>query len=369
MLRLGRRVWDGGFSCAESCVAEENLFWSIGLLMSFAVLNPRGSDPDQIFLDRAGVPNDVVHPPVNYHGFAACTAGGFYRKDQSIPEETKRVMLLLRSDLKDSRNALNELRRAGKTVFVALKEAGAFQVAETLRRAGPLRIFQEICQRADGAIATTPDLVSLFNGAGARTVEFLPTPYPIEDFRWDFSLPVEERRGIFVGTREFSTPSRNHLAALLAIRPLAEAMQEPVTVFNGDGWRGRGMLDRLRFPEGLLRVIEGRLPYAGYLRLMARHRLVWQLDASAVPGQVAGDALLCRVPCVGGNGTTERLVFPDLCGHGRTCEELFDLAARLLDHPHDVQSVMERTMEIAGQTISFTAIEKRLESLYGRYGR
>jgi hypothetical protein len=30
---------------------------------------------------------------------------------------------------------------------------------------------------------------------------------------------------------------------------------------------------------------------------------------------------------------------------------------------------MERTMEIAGQTISFTAIEKRLESLYGRYGR
>ena len=341
----------------------------LGALMSFAVLNPRGSDPDQIFLDRAGVPNDAVHPPVNYHAFAACTAGGFYRKDQSIPEETKRVMLLLRSDLKDSRNALNELRRAGKTVFVALKEAGAFQVAETLRRAGPLRIFQEICERADGAIATTPDLVALFNGAGARAVEFLPTPYPIEDFRWDFSLPVEERRGIFVGTREFATPSRNHLAALLAIRPLAEAMQEPVTVFNGDGWRGRGTLDRLRFPEGLLRVIEGRLPYAGYLRLMARHRLVWQLDASAVPGQVAGDALLCRVPCVGGNGTTERLVFPDLCGHGRTCEELFDLAARLLDHPHDVQSVMERTMEIAGQTISFTAIEKRLESLYGRYGR
>ena len=108
-----------------------------------------------------------------------------------------------------------------------------------------------------------------------------------------------------------------------------------MTVFNVDGWRGRRMLARLGYITGLLRVIEGRKPYPRYLRLVAKHKLVWQLDASAVPGQVAGDALLCRVPCVGGNGTTERLVFPDLCGHGRTTEQLFDIAARLLEHPHD----------------------------------
>ena len=188
----------------------------------------------------------------------------------------------------------------------------------------------------------------------------------MDDPRWDFSTPIEERRGIFVGTREFATPSRNHLTALLAIRQIAEPMQEPVTVFNGDGWRGRRMLARLPFADGLLRVIEHRLPYPQYLRLMARHRLVWQLDASAVPGQVAGDALLCRLPCVGGNGTTERLVFPDLCGHGRTSEQLFDLAARLLEHPYDSLEVVARALELARERLAFAPVAQRLQDLFQR---
>ena len=290
--------------------------------MSLAVLNPGGRDPEQHFPDFAGAPDEAAHPPVNYHAFAACTGGAFHRKDQAIPAETKNVLLLLRRDLKASRDALLELRRAGKTVIVALKEAGAFQVAELLGKPARLRLCQEIC-----------------------------------------------RRGVFIGTREFSTPSRNHLAALLAVRQLAEAMQEPVTVFNGDGWRGRRMLARLQLPDSLLRVIENRLPYPRYLRLLARHRIVWQLDASAVPGQVAGDALLCRVPCVGGNGTTERLVFPDLCGHGRTAEQLFDLAARLLDHPHDVQVVIERAVELARESLSFAVVAKQLQAVFARLAR
>ena len=337
--------------------------------MSLAVLNPGGNDPEQHFPDFAGPPDDAAHAPVNFHAFAACTGGAFYRKDQAIPADVKHVLLLLRSDLKACRNALLELRRAGKTVAVSLKEAGAFQVAALLGKADKLRLFQEICQRADAAIATVPDLVPLYLGAGARCAEFLPTPYPVDDARWDFSAPPAERRGIFVGTREFATPSRNHLAALLAVRQLAEAMQEPVTVFNGDGWRGRRMLARLQLPDSLLRVVENRLPYPRYLRLLARHRIVWQLDASAVPGQVAGDALLCRVPCVGGNGATERLVFPDLCGHGRTPEQLFDLAARLLDHPHDVQAVVGRAVELARETLSFAVVAKQLDAVFARLAR
>ena len=337
--------------------------------MSLAVLNPGGNDPEQHFSDFAGPPDDAAHAPVNFHAFAACTAGAFYRKDQAIPAGVKNVLLLLRHDLKACRNALLELRRAGKTVAVSLKEAGAFQVAALLGKPDKLRLFQEICQRADAAIATVPDLVPLYLGAGARSADFLPTPYPVGDARWDFSAPPDERRGIFVGTREFGTPSRNHLAALLAIRQIAEPMQEPVTVFNGDGWSGRRMLARLGFPDGLLRVIEKRMPYPHYLRVMAQHRLVWQLDASAVPGQVAGDALLCRIPCVGGNGTTERLVFPDLCGHGRTPEQLFDLAARILEHPHDAGETVARALAFARERLSFDAIAPRLKAVFERLAR
>jgi hypothetical protein len=351
--------------------------------MKLAVLNPGGNDPEQHFPDFAGVLDERAHPPVNFHAFAACTGGVFYRKDQVIPAESKSVLLLLRRDLKECRQSMIDLRRAGKTVAISFKESGAMQIAALLAKPARLRLFHEICARADGAIAVSEELVPLYRGAGVRQVEFIPTPYPVEDDRWNFSANTEhtaggeshspstfqEPRGIFLGTREFDVASRNHLAALLTLQPLAEAMGEPVTVFNVEGWWGRRMLAQVRYPEGLLRVIEGRLPYPRYLRLMAQHKIVFQLDASAVPGQVAGDALLSRVPCIGGNGTTERLVFPDLCGHGRTSEQLFDIAARLLEHPHDRARAVEQAIEFAQTRLSFARVAKQVESFFRSIAR
>ena len=334
-----------------------------------AVLHPQGSDPEQKFPDFAGTPQDAAHPPLGYHAFAAATGGAIYRKDQQIPTDVRSVLLILGNNLKACRVALSELRNAKKTVAVGFKDAGAFQVAESLGKPDRMKLFQEICARADLAIATAPDLVPLFLSAGARHAELLIPPLPVEDDRWDFSMPIEERRGIFIGTRSFATLSRNHLAALLCIRQLSEPMQEPVTVFNGDGWRGRGMLDRLKFSEGLLRVVEGKFLYPRYLRLMSRHRLVFQLDASADDGRAAGDALLCRIPCVGGNGATERVIFPELCGHGRTNEQLFDVAARLLEHPYDTLAVVEKAMEIARERLAFAPMAKRIASVFERMGR
>jgi hypothetical protein len=337
--------------------------------MKLCVLNPGGNDPEQHFPHFAGQPDEAAHPPVNYHGFAACTGGSFFRKDAAIPAGEKAVLVLLRHDLKSARQAVVELRREKKIIAIAWKEAGAFQVAAQLAKPAKVRLFREICERCDLALATTPDLVPLFRHATARQVEFLPTPYPVEEPGWDFSVPLEERRGIFIGTREFEVPSRNHLAALLSMKYLAESMMEPVTVFNLNGWSGRRMLDQLRFPEGLLRVVEGRRPYPRYLRIMAKHKLVFQLDASAVPGQVAGDALLCRVPCIGGDGTTERLAFPDLCGQGRTQEQLFDIAARLLEHPHDIAAVVEEALTRARAQLSFAAVARQIGQIFGRFAR
>jgi len=337
--------------------------------MKLCVLNPGGNDPEQHFPDFAGEPSEAAHAPVNYHGFAACTGGGFFRKASAIPESERAVLLLIRHDLKSARNAIVELRRAKKIIGIAWKEAGAGQVAAQLATKSKLQLFREICERADLAVATTPDLVPFFRNAGVRHTEFIPTPYPIESTAWDFTTPLEERRGIFLGTREFETPTRHHLAALLSMKYLAEAMNQPVTVFNVNGWSGRRLLAELRFPEGLLKVIEGRRPYPRYLRGISKHKFIFQLDASAVPGQVAGDALLARIPCVGGDGTTERLVFPDTCGHGRTHEQLFDIAARLLEHEHDATMISDHAHELAQKSLSFTHVARELEQLYARFLR
>ncbi len=331
--------------------------------MKIAVLNPDGRDPDQKFLELAGRPNDAVHAPVNFHAYAACTGGGFYRKLGSIPEDQKHVLLLLRGDMKRCWKVLEELKAQGKVVAVTWKESGAHQIAEQMNDAENIAYFHTICTAAHGALATTPESEFIYSAAGAAATSYIPTPYPVESADWDFSVPIESRRGIFIGTREWDVPSRNHLAALLT----SKMLKEPVTVFNCDGRTGRKKLEALAHSR--LEFIEGRKPYTDYLRIMAKHRIVWQLDTSGVPGQVAGDATLCRVPCIGGSGAIDREAFPTLSGHGHELSYLLSIAEKLLSDSRAYAAEVKVDASLAKSRISFSAITERLMLFFTRLGR
>ncbi len=110
---------------------------------------------------------------------------------------------------------------------------------------------------------------------------------------------------------------------------MSEATGEPVTTYNLDGRREERLLARLDFRPGQLTVHNREDKYVDYLRVLAAHKIVFQLDTSFVPGQVAGDALICRLPCVGGNGTIERIAFPEICGHDRLIGQLLEDIAHL----------------------------------------
>ena len=319
--------------------------------MKLAVLNPGGHDREQRFPDGAGVPDAHVHAPVNYHAYAACTRGAFFGDTRTIPHDMDAVLILLRSSLKPALQALKGLKAEGRTVAISWKESGQHQVADQLDSALHLAMFREICALADGALSSTPELVPLYRAAGAKVAEFIPTPYPVDDLRWDFSRPLVERAGIFIGTREWDVPSRNHAAALLR----ASALDMPVTVFNLDGRAGQKKLGALGC--ALLRTVERRLPYPDYLREMGKCRVVFQLDASAVPGQIAGDALLCRMPCIGGNGAVDCVAF----------DESADLTALL--HDDAVWgAVVESSQARALASLSFAAVAERLRRFFRGLG-
>jgi hypothetical protein len=195
-------------------------------------------------------------------------------------------------------------------------------------------------------------------------VAYIPTPYPIEDQRWDFSVPIAKQSGIFIGTREWDVPSRNHLAALLVARELCEATGEPVTIVNLDGYKGRRLLGELNFPKGKLRLIEKWKTYPDYLRDVARHKIVLQLDRSHVPGQVAGDALLCRIPCVGGDGAIERIAFSKTCGEGRTINEIASMALDLLKNLELREAVVAESQERARERLSFEMVCSQLAKFF-----
>ncbi len=332
------------------------------------VLNPRGHDAEQEFRSLPA-PGEGAHPPINFHAFAACTQGAFHHNPHRAIAENTPVLLLLRGDFRASERALADLKKHGRTVVVSLKETGLHQIAQQLCDRARLSRFMRIVAEADGCIATTPEAAEICQSARSRLrrVAFIPTPYPIEDQRWNFCLSPGEQSGIFVGTREWDVPSRNHFAALLVARQLCGATGEPVTVVNLDEYKARRLLSELKFPEGMLRVIEKWKPYPDYLRDVARHKIVLQLDRSHVPGQVAGDALLCRIPCVGGDGAIERIAFSRTCGEGRTITEIASMALDLLKNADLRGAIVTESEERAAERLSFQAVRSQLANFFAQF--
>ena len=333
------------------------------------VLNPAGRDPEQHFQETAS-PNGQEHPPINFHGYAACTRGVFHYDTRRAIAEATPVLLLLRRDFRNSERALSELKKNGRLVAISLKETGLHQIAQQLCDREKLSRFMKIVGQADGCIATTPEAAEIYQRARCKydpaTVAFIPTPYPVEDRQWNFSVSPDDQSGIFLGTREWDVPSRNHFAALLVARQLCEATGEPVTVVNLDGYKARRLLWELKFPEAKFHIIEEKKSFPDYLREVARHKIILQLDRSRVPGQVAGDALLCRTVCVGGDGAIERIAFPKTCSVGREIGEIASIALELLKNAESRAAMVADSQKRALKRLSFQAVHLQLAEFFGR---
>jgi len=338
--------------------------------LKLAVLNPGGRAPEQYF-EGPLKPDSSAHPPLNFHGFAACTGGSFHRLTKSALAEKLPILLLLRRNFKAAQRALTECLEAQRTVVVSLKETGLHQVAEQLSDSRSLARFFDLMKRAHGCIGATPEVADFYRmcrrQAAATTISFIPTPYPLSQPEWDFSARPDKQSGIFIGTREWDIPSRNHLTCLLLARRLCEITGESVTVFNLDGWKGDRRLRELAFPAGKLRVVQKEQPYVEYLRELAKHKIVLQLDRSRVPGQVAGDALLCRTLCVGGDSAIERIAFPTLCGIGRTFDEIGAIAKELLINQNARATAFMESQWRSMEQLSFEAVRKRLQKFFAQF--
>lgn len=328
-----------------------------------AVLNPGGRDREQHFADEATVTNSQ-HAPVNFHAYAACTNGAVFRQTRQAIATGWPVLLLLRGDFRQTEQALTELKRAGRVAAVAFKETGAHQIGQQLGEPSRLARFRKIVQQAGGCITSTPQAAEFFMAFRQDGIGFIPTPYPIEFQSWNFA--TEHRHGIFVGTREFEVPSRNHLRALLAAKRLSALTNEPVTVFNLERNKGRKLIRQIGF--GRICMRERPLPYRAYLAELARHKIVFQLDRSRVPGQVAGDTLLVRGVCVGGDGAIESIAFPESCGVNRSDSELIEIAMELLRNDQHRAAVAARAVKIAGTKLSFQVGRENLARFFSEIG-
>ena len=329
--------------------------------MRIDVLNPDGRDAPVDYRHSVGAPDASVHPPVNYWAYAAATGGRFHQSLSTLTEPSDAVLVLLRRRNGAALKALAALKSAGRRVLVSWKETGTHQIEQQTRWWLQRATLRRALKLADGAIATTEASIAEYRRFASANfpVHNIPTPYPVDVPAWDFSVPVEQRRGIFVGTREFDVPSRRHADALQLAAELARKARVPVTVMNTDGPRARRRVeDLMRGVE--LRLIEQRLPYPDYLRMLAAHRVVLQRDASQVPGQIAGDALLCRIVAVGGNGSSERVAFPEYASLNDDPATLLQAALRLLTDESAYREAVTRSQQLAAKNLSFTWARQEL---------
>ena len=114
-------------------------------------------------------------------------------------------------------------------------------------------------------------------------------------------------------------------------------------------------------------MIEVEKAYPDYLREVARHKIILQLDRSRVPGQVAGDALLCRTVCVGGDSAIERIAFPKTCGDGRTFGEIVSFALDLLKNADSRAAIIAESQERALERLSFQAVRSQLANFFAQF--
>ena len=336
-----------------------------------AVLNPKGRDPSLDYSNGPDRHEPGVHPPINYHAFAAATFGAFFDSTSGVIKERERfqaVLVLIRRRCWISLAAVQKLKEAGLTVIVAWKECGDQQNSQQLQRRRAQKAYGKILSLCDGVISPTssapPRVGEIGEAAFRQKARLLPTPYPLEYHAWDFSKATSDRQGVMIGTREFGTSIRNHRQAVERMAAIARELDIPrVTVINSEKRKGLAQLRSLaeRFPPKCLNIVERPLPYPEYLALLSDHRVVYQMDHSNVPGQVAGDCLLARSLCAGGNSTVERIAFSDLSDHGaRSQADVTESLAQILASDEAYELAVARSQQTAAKRLSYTAIANQL---------
>lgn len=332
-----------------------------------AVLNPKGRDPYLDYRDGPDRFSPDVHAPINFHAYAACTRGAFFDSTEQVIAEREKfdaVLVLIRRRAWITRDAVERLKRVGIKTLVAWKECSHNQITRQLQNPRALAAYGKILEAADGIISPTlawpPRCGKVEQNTFWRKLKFIPTPYPIDFPSWDFSQPVSERKGIMIGTREFKTESRNHIHAIARVASLAHEFNiQRVTVVNSERKKGLNILREMErsFPRGVLRIQGERLPYPAYMDLLSSHRLVYQMDRSTVPGQVAGDCLLARTICAGGSSTIEKVAFHDFSDDGSIrLKNVFERIAQILFDDDAYNAAVLRSQNEAAKSLTFEAV-------------
>lgn len=290
----------------------------------------------------------VLKKFISWHSLSACLGTEFFVFGKPGWEGALKypcVLLLVHRDLEEVLPIVQKLKTMRKKVFISFHENLATFLNYVDQTDGQFAFqYRKLVQLAGNQSCLGRGNETFFSGVADLKCEGLNHAYPFDEWMHAFSIPVEDRRGILIGTRTMHNwQPRNSLAALMKAQILW--MDEPITFLNEDGSQWPARLGGTQ-----VTVLPGPLSYENWLRLIGQHQVVYHEDVCGTFGQVAGDAALVGVPCVGGNSDVNM-------ESGLTLEDMFK-------PKHEMDARVEQALNRVQSRFSWEQVREDIQAMF-----
>jgi hypothetical protein len=241
---------------------------------------------------------------ISWHSIPASFETEFfvYKKNNWIKSYSYDVVLILiKNHIDEIVPVVKKFKAMGKKVGIGFHENGNY-FSTLASNPNFLSQFKDLCELADfywnlnmrhGDFFKSLLNIPVFNA-------FHAAPY---EWKHGFTVSFENRKDIMIMTRNIASVSlkRNTIYALGIANLVAEEKGCNVTYLTEDSeeLRAQRWVNSLGFER--IKVIQGPLDYAEWLKLIARHKVGFHLDSSETLGQVVTDGAMVGVPVVCGD--------------------------------------------------------------------
>lgn len=262
-------------------------------------------------LDSCFEGEKMLKKTISWHSLATAFSSEFFvYKKQGWEGCLKydNVLVLVREDLAHVEPLIKKLKLMGKKVGVGFHENGEnfFQFCQDLNY---YLKFQDLCDKADyywNINDTMEDFLQ--NSLSLHTKLFtMHHAYPT-NWAQQFVVPFEKRKDVIIGSRTLGQfVKRNTLNALGVANSFACVENVYVTYLNCDNVENsvlQDFFDKARLSR--IKLVKGPLEYHEWLKLIAKHKMLFHIDHSDTLGQVIGDSMMLGVRPGGGTTSFER---------------------------------------------------------------
>lgn len=292
----------------------------------------------------------------SWHSLACCLETEFFVYNKPKWEgvyKYKAVILLVNRDLQAVEPLIKKLKLMKKKVAVGFHENGSDLLLQSMDPNWLVQ-FKKLIDLAGAQWNVVMQWQDMFRGLHNKSIISSGMAIPFDVWSHGITKPVEERKGILIGTRTLNMRiPRNTWYSLILCNRVAQEVDTHITYLNEDHFDMQDYCNKLGLDR--IKVVKGPLPsYFDWLELISAHKFVYHYDTAHTLGQVLSDCLLVDVPCYGGNSDNNQYIYTEtMSAQKDECWNLVNM------YPYTQPATLE-SMEFFKVEFCFDGVQKHI---------